>query len=51
MEGGRDGSFFTIVAFLVMLFVWQEFLRWCLGHSFSKIGRGADGRDEGVFFS
>ena len=23
----------------------------CLGHSFSKIGRGADGRDEGVFFS
>lgn len=48
---GEAGSFFTIVAFSAMLFVWQEFLRWCLGHSFGKIGGGTDGRDEGVFFS
>jgi hypothetical protein len=33
-----------------MLFVWQEFLRWCLGHSFGIIGGGADGRGEGVLF-
>lgn len=48
---GEAGSFFTIVTFLAMLFVWQEFLRWCLGHSFGKLGGGADGRGEGVFFS
>lgn len=48
---GEAGSFFTIVTFPAMLFVWQEFLRWCLGHSFGKLGGGADGRGEGVFFS
>ena len=48
---GEADSFFTIVTFPAMLFVWQEFLRWCLGHSFGKLGGGADGRGEGVFFS
>jgi hypothetical protein len=48
---GEAGSFSTIVTFPAMLFVWQEFLRWCLGHSFGIIGEGADGRGEGMFSS
>jgi len=48
---GEAGSFFTIVTFPAMLFVWQEFLRWCLGHSFGIIGGEADGRGERMFFS
>lgn len=47
---GEAGSFSTIVTFPAMLFVWQEFLRWCLGHSFDIIGGGADGRGEDVLF-
>ena len=31
---GEAGSFSTIATFPAMLFIWQEFLRWCLGHSF-----------------
>lgn len=50
-DGGRGGLLFTIVTFRAMLFVWQEFLRWCVGHSFGKLGGGADGRGEEVFFS
>ena len=40
---GEAGSFSTIVTFPAMLFVWREFLRQFLAHSFSKIGGGADG--------